>query len=352
MAAVTTTEFVKSPNHAVALPFSLIEQRGLTSRLIQELQSAFGELTRDPRAFIRGLFVADTKDAKRRQRIQIGLAFALISHLALFGAIAVLGWRAMFVKSPVEGSPGYTVTFPLREAPTSSTEPKQPDVPKGASGGGGGGQESVPPPSRGLPPLILPRPQVVDMNPSTVPDPTLPVLPTVVGPESPPPPPGPIGDPSGKSGEFSGGPGSGGGIGRGGGTGVGGGNDGGVGPGGKGGKGGGNAGLPDGSGSRTPTAFEFNRIPALQGYKSWSWIYRPTPTITPEARENQVIGIVLMKATFNADGTISDIEVIMPVEFMTESAKESLQRSTFRPATLNGVPITLRKVPIKVFVHY
>jgi hypothetical protein len=59
-----------------------------------------------------------------------------------------------------------------------------------------------------------------------------------------------------------------------------------------------------------------------------------------------------MRATFNADGTISDVELVMPVEFMTESAIESLRRSTFRPATVNGVPITVRKVPIKVFVHY
>jgi len=61
---------------------------------------------------------------------------------------------------------------------------------------------------------------------------------------------------------------------------------------------------------------------------------------------------VVLRATFNADGTITDIEVAMPVDYMTESAIESLRRSTFRPATVNGIPITVRKVPIKIYVHY
>jgi hypothetical protein len=65
-----------------------------------------------------------------------------------------------------------------------------------------------------------------------------------------------------------------------------------------------------------------------------------------------VIGIVLLRATFHADGTFSDIEVVMPVEYMTESAIDALRRSKFRPATVNGQPITVRKVPIKIFVHY
>jgi TonB family protein len=90
----------------------------------------------------------------------------------------------------------------------------------------------------------------------------------------------------------------------------------------------------------------------LAGYKSWSWIRRATAAVTPEAQENKVIGTVVLRANFNADGTISDIEVAMPVDFMTQSAIEALQRSSFHPATINGVAITLRKVPIKIYVHY
>jgi len=351
MASAITTEFVRN-TYAEASPFSLIEQKSLVSRLIEQVTEAFRELIRNPRGFFTGILYADTRDAKRRQRIYIGLAFAVVAHVALIVLIAVLGWRTMFVKQ-VEDNPDHRVVWTKISDPTSKADSPQPDVLRGeAKGGGGSGQHNPMPPSKGVPPPMRPLPQVVNLKPSNIPQPTLAVLPTVVGPESPPPPPGPIGDPAGKKGDFSAGPGSDGGIGTGKGTGVGGGNDSGAGPGSRGGKGGATAGSPEGSGANLPKAVDFNRISSLSGYRSWSWIHRPTPLITPEAREHQVIGIVLMRATFNADGTISDVELVMPVEFMTESAIESLRHSTFRPATVNGVPITVRKVPIKVFVHY
>ena len=65
-----------------------------------------------------------------------------------------------------------------------------------------------------------------------------------------------------------------------------------------------------------------------------------------------IIGIVFLRATLHADGTVSDIEIVMPVDYMTQSAIDSLMRSRFSPATVNGKPITLRKVPIKITVHY
>ncbi|MEK6324683.1 MAG: energy transducer TonB [Acidobacteriota bacterium] len=351
MASIVTTEFVRNI-HADAPPFSLIEQEGLVSRLIRELEGAVGELTRDPRSFIRDLFTADTKDAKRRQRIYVGLTCAAVVHVVLLTLIAVLGWQAMFVKRVDQKAHDYTVIFPELQSLSHKTEPTQSEVAKGEAGGGGGGQHTQLPPSKGEPPPMLPLPQIVSMNPSKIPEPSLPISPTVVGPESPPPPPAPVGDPTGKRGEFSGGPGADGGIGRGAGTGVGGGKDPGVGAGSKGGRNGGPAGLREGSGGNVPPVIDFNRINSLPGYKTWSWIRRWTATVTPEAQENKVIGTVVLRATFNADGTISDIEVAMPVDFMTESAIEALRRSTFHPATINGVPITVRKVLIKIYVHY
>jgi hypothetical protein len=87
------------------------------------------------------------------------------------------------------------------------------------------------------------------------------------------------------------------------------------------------------------------------GFSPITWIHRPRPVITPEARDHKVGGTVLLRATFRADGTITDIEVTATVEFMTESAIESLQHSTFRPATFNGTPITVRRVPVKIEVN-
>jgi TonB family protein len=352
MASVVTTEFVRTIR-ADAPPFSLIEQQSLLSRLIQALEGAVGELIRDPRGFMRDLLSADTKDAKRRQRIYLGLACALVVHVALIIFIAVLGWRTMFVKPPTERAPEYRVTWPEFPASIEKSESTKPETPKGdAGGGGGGGQHTLLPASKGEQPQMVPRPQVVNGNPSNIPEPSLPVNPTVVGPLSPPPPPAPIGDPAGKNRDFSGGPGNGGGIGPGEGTGVGGGKNAGAGNGSRGGKGGGPAGLPEGSGTEIPTVVDFNRIGSVPGYQNWTWIRKQRPIITPEAQENKVIGTVVLRANFNADGTITDIEVAMAVDFMNQSAIEALRRSTFHPATIKGVPVTVRNVLIRIAVHY
>lgn len=351
MASVVTTEFVRTI-HADAPPFSLIEQQGLLARLIQALEAAAGDLVGDPRGFIRELLSADTKDAKRRQRIHLGLACALVVHVALIVLIAVVGWRTVFVKQVGEQTPSYRV-IPLGRPSIEEITATTPEKPKGDDGGGGGGgQQTLSPPSKGEAPPMMPLPQIVNMNPSNIPEPSLPASPTVVGPVSPPPPPGPIGDPAGKSGDFSGGPGEGDGIGRTKGTGVGDGKGPGTGPGGRGGSGGRLAGSPDGSATGIPSAIDINDIKLFRGYRPWTWIHQRRAIVTPEAQENKVMGTVLLRATFNADGTITDIEVLMRVDFMNESAVESLRRSTFRPATINGVPVTVRRVPIKVDVHY
>jgi TonB family protein len=352
MASVVTTEFVRTVR-ADAPPFSLIEQEGLLSRLVQALEAAGGELIGDPRGFIRDLLSADTKDAKRRQRIYLGLACALVVHVALIAFIAVLGWRTMFVKLVAEQTPPYKVT--LLDPPSSieKTEPAKPETPKGEGrGGGGGGQLAALAPSKGERPVMLPQLPVVNMNPSNVPEPVLPFSPTVVGPVSPPPPPGPTGDPTGKRGDFSAGPGAGGGIGGGEGAGVGNGKNDGAGRGSGGGRDGGRAGFPEGSGTDIPPAVDFNRIGAVPGYQNWTWIRKQRAIITPEAQENKVIGTVVLRANFNADGTITDIEVAMAVDFMNQSAIEALRRSTFHPATIKGVPVTVRNVLIRISVHY
>lgn len=354
MASVATTEFVRT-THADAPPFSLIEQQGLLSRLIQALEAGVGDLVGDPRGFIRDLLSADTKDAKRRQRIYVGLACALVMHVGLIVLIAVLGLRTMFVKPPAELTE-YRVTFTrpisIDEPPIKDAVTSKPEAPKGSDGGGGGGQLTSIPPSKGQLPPMVPGPQIVSMNPSNIPDPTLPISPTIVGPLSPPPPPGPIGDPTGKSGDFAGGPGDGGGIGRSKGPGVGSGNGSGAEPGSGGGKGGGAAGSPSASGTNIPSVISFSEIKSYPGYRPWTWIRQQRAIVTPEAQENKVMGTVLLRATFNSDGTITDIELVMRVDFMNESALEALRRSTFRPATIDGKPVTVRKVPIRVDVHY
>ena len=348
MASVTTTQIVRSTSHAEVLPFSLLEQRGLTSRLIRELKSAFEELTRDPRSFIRSLFSAQNKDAKRRQRIQIGLTCALVTHIALLALVAVLGWRTMFVKTP----PLEIVWAPPK---TPVLRPDEREVPKGEKlgGSGGGGDHNPLPATKGPPPQMSERPQVVKPN---TPNSTLPRIqlpPTIAGSDSSPPPPGiALGIPTGPIAEApSPGPGKGEGMGGRDGSGAGPGTGPGSGPGDRGGGPGGRnrMGSPNGRDDAIGP-IPYNRLDKYPDHTGIVWLHRARAIVTPEAQANKVMGEVLLRATFRDDGTIADIEVVRQVPFMTESAIESLTRSTFRPATVKGRPVTLTGVLVIINV--
>jgi hypothetical protein len=223
----------------------------------------------------------------------------------------------------------------------------------GETGGGGSGQNDPHPVSSGVLPGTAPHPPIVRPNPSNIPMPSLPVPVTVVGPVvETASVPAPIGLPTGNAGDFAPGPGEGGGIGTGKGTGAGSGTGGGAGTGSGGNKGGGDASLPGGSGSRLMAEYDWARIKSRPGNSDITWIRRPLPLVTPEAQKAIAEpGQVWMRATFRADGTITDIEVIHGVDFMTESAIESLKNSKFRPAMVNGVPITVTGVRVSVAVN-
>jgi TonB family protein len=136
------------------------------------------------------------------------------------------------------------------------------------------------------------------------------------------------------------------------GPGIGSGNGGGAGGGSKGGAG--DTGTAFGSRDGTaagPSVIDWRRPPS-SGYIPFSWIRRAHPIVTPEAQSNKSAGTVLVRATLHSDGTITDIVLVNGVDFMSESAIDALQRSTFRPATLNGKALTLTNVLIKIEVHY
>lgn len=353
MASVVTTEFVRTI-HADAPPFSLIEQQGLLSRLIQVLEAAVGDLVGDPRGFIRNLLSADTKDAKRRQRIYLGLACALVVHVALIVLIAVIGWRTMFVK-PVEAAQGSDLILTPVAIPPPDNATKHNNVPRGDknAGSGGGGDRNPLPPTRGPLPAMSTDPQIVKPNTPHVAVPTVQVLPTIVGPDGSPPPPGiALGIPTGAiAAAPSPGQGEGEGLGGKSGSGAGPGSGPSTGPGEKGGGPGGKGriGLPTGV-DDIKGPIPYNLIANYPDRTPIVWLHRPTPVITPEAQANKVKGEVWLRATFGENGRISDIEVIREVPYMTESAKEALQRSRFRPATIKGRPVTLINVPVRINV--
>ena len=343
-----TTEFVGSPSHADSPPFSLIEQKSLVSRLAEEAQAAIRDLARDPRSFLTDLFSANTKDAKRRQRIYAGLAIAVIVHAALLILIAIVGWRTMFVKPAEEAASTKLVWLQLSEPGTESKAPRG----EKDQGGGGGGDRNPLQATRGPLPQMTPGPQIVKPNTPSVKLPVIQLPPTIVGPDSSAPPPGiALGVPTGAIAEApSPGPGTGEGLGGKSGPGAGSGSGPGSGKGERGGTGDkGRIGLPTGR-DNLSGPIPYNMIRNFPDSTGVVWLHRPTPLTTPEAQANKVKGEVWLRATFREDGTITDIEVIREVPFMTESAIAALQQSRFRPATIKGHPVTLLNVPVRINV--
>jgi Gram-negative bacterial TonB protein C-terminal len=354
MASATTREFVMTSSRRDASPFSLIEQKGLIARLCEELARATSEASRDPRGFIRDLFSNDTKDAKRRRRIYGGLVVALSAHVALLVFIAYVGLHSAFVK---DVEPSYEVNMLNLPSKAHADVPDRakPEVPRGERGGGGSGGDHNPlPATKGPLPQMSPAPQIVKPSAPSAQMPPLAVSPTIVGPDSARPPVDvALGVPTGARAEApSPGPGDGGGLGGVDGSGAG---SKGGGPGAGGGSGGGKgdkdrAGMPGGINGVPTGPIDWSRLKDYPESTAIAWLRRPTPIIIPEAEANKVTGEVQLRATFQADGTITDVEVVRTVPYMTESAIDSLMRSKFRPATIKGVPVTLRKVLIIIRV--
>ena len=352
MASVTTSEFVRTTSRLDAPPFSLLEQKGLIARLIEESARAWSELARDPGGFIRAIFADDTKDTKRRRRIRIVLVYALVAHAAVIALIAFLGWHHLVGQK--EEANNYKVIDVVKFPPKDIDKPET-TVPHGkdGDGGGGGGNNSTLQATKGVLPKLSPAPQIIKPLARSVPMPVLPMDPTIKGVESQAPPEGvAIGIPTGVQSDLPApgtgdGPGIGGGRGPGAGSGEG--PNAGPGSGNKGTKPG-NSGSPDGT-DATPSAIDW-RKPPQTGYSPFTWTYKARAIVTPEAQEHRVMGTVLLRATFHSDGRITDIRVVNPVAYMTEAAIEALERSKFRPATINGKPITLTNVLVKQEVHY
>jgi hypothetical protein len=328
--------------------FSLIEHKSLLARLRDEIALATSEFANDPRSFLRELFSAEEKDSKRRRGLYAGLACAIVVHISLLIVIIITGWHQVLMIGVEPRAEKVTMI----KAGLSLDAAGKPQSPQSASGiGGGGGDRSNPKPaSKGLPPPMLPQPQIVRPDPSNITQPSLPVISTLIGPTSEPPPPEtPPGVQTGKLGEeFARGPGSGEGLGGGRGSGEGPGAGPARGRGHFGESGQGRVGMSDGAG--VPREVDYNQLPFIPGSTGIVWIYRPTPVITPEAQANKVSGEAQLRATFRSDGTITDIEVINTVPYMTESLIDALKRSKFRPATINGVPVTVRKVIVRIRV--
>ena len=67
---------------------------------------------------------------------------------------------------------------------------------------------------------------------------------------------------------------------------------------------------------------------------------RVEPRYTPEAAKARISGIVIIEAIINAEGRVTDAQVLKPLPFgLDEAAVEAVKKWRFRPATLHGEPV-------------
>jgi len=82
-------------------------------------------------------------------------------------------------------------------------------------------------------------------------------------------------------------------------------------------------------------------------------ISQPKPPYTEEARKNAINGTVVLRVTFNANGTIGSITPIRSLGYgLTEQAIAAARRISFEPAKKGGVPYTIAKPVQYTFTLY
>ena len=80
-------------------------------------------------------------------------------------------------------------------------------------------------------------------------------------------------------------------------------------------------------------------------------IYTPTPAYTTEAKKAGTRGPVTIQTTINADGKVSDVQVVKSAGYgLDESAAKTIRTWKFKPPLQNGVPATVR-IPIQILFN-
>ena len=205
--------------------------------------------------------------------------------------------------------------------------PQAPVKQQAMGGGGGGGTREITPPSKGrLPRQSLkqftpPAAVIMNENPKLVMEPTILVPPDVALPNTNMPN---FGDPLAKLGPPSGGPGSGGGIGKGSGGGVGPGRGGGYGEGEGGGAGGGAFRIGGGVSAPQP-------------------IFKVEPEYSEEARKAKYQGTVLLAIVVDEEGRTRNIRVVRSLGMgLDEKAIDAVSKWRFRPGYKDGRAVAVQ----------
>jgi TonB family protein len=336
----------------------LVEERLLT-RLSRELSAARREFRDHPRLFLKDMFQGEN-DLQYRRSLGRSTALALIAiNTCLSVMILVFGVlkpAAAKTERPVRPEPPGgnqlppEVTLLKFNSPASARRGRHTGGRVGGSlssrqegrgGGGGGAGENVPAP-RGItaPAILLPQVAPSQIELAKMENAPLITPMTVYADPRSMPPAGPVGDPEGVTASRGRGPGQNGGLGRGRDGGIGPGTGLGFGPGFYGGTGG-KSFIPGGGPTTGPS--NGGDIPWASARVKPTITYKEKARYTEEARLKHVQGTVVLKATFTADGRITDISVIHGLpDGLTEKAIEAAHRIRFQPALRDGVPVSVR----------
>jgi len=347
---------------------TLLQDEGLTSRLVKELKSVghdaeltWPEFKRDPVGFTKRSASAYGNAgwkfvSQRNVAVAIAAAFVIIGSVVGF-VIAMESIRSgqAASKNPYEDLElvGYVDNEIPKEQPTPDKGPagtnegkgggSKPKYDKPAGGGGGGRQDQTPASAGKLPTAQLEVPPILTASPK--PPPPNPSLPTPVTMQVDPmlvkvdPRDIPYGLPNSTATVPSSGPGRGGGMGDGTGGGMGTGEGTGLGPG-RGGNtgggdrhdGGGGPGGGGGGGVDYTRPFKQNEVT-----RKALITFKPEPGFTEEARKNNVTGVVRLRAILHASGGVQSISVVKGLpDGLTEKAISAARQIRFTPAEKDG----------------
>ena len=330
-----------SATRAHAYQPTVLENRLLLSRLAMQIAFVKDEFKRDPRGFV----AQSARELLRNPRIILAAAVATVVLVVVLKSPTTTRLDRLAIDD--EQPPDVVIYEPIdgagrvgfNEGTGEGSGPRR----QQAHGGGGSGDHMPQPPQTGeLPPpskVLAAIPTTPPLNP-----PTLPVAGIDIDPQLWKDLDGPVyGDPRSNSTLPSKGPGEGESIGSGRGLGIGAGDGPGVGPGSKGNTGGGkgeNGCCGEGGGVGAGGYSSFSSAEVDQRARL---LLKPEPQYTEEARRNQVVGTVTLRAIFSSSGEVVQIRALNTLPFgLTERAIAAARQIKFVPALKNGHPVSVR----------